>query len=297
VTTHETGVPPDGEERQGEHEAQRLDEAGRWLVPWPLAAAALLAVLALILGVGLAANARQRPQSPIAPQQTPTPAPHVVVMATSKVTPLAATSPALTPQALTVTPPRAEAEKASNKAPATEVRVIVAPTVALTEQANELGSHQTSTSDANSDYESKMSKLTLVPTVDLGLESDIVSAYRHYWDVRADAFLNLDPTHLSDVSADPHLTVLQNTIDQLRAEGHAIKTKVHLNFRVVSATTDTAIVSEDFVDDSSYVDPDTKEVLPDDNNGGYATGVELKVAFKLREMDDVWKVVDSARAQ
>jgi hypothetical protein len=266
-------------------------------VPWPLAAAALLAVLALMLGVGLAANARLRPQSPIAPQQTPTLAPRVAVMATSKVTPVVAASTALTPQALTVAPLRAETEKASNNAPATEVRVIIAPTVAPTEQANELGSHQTHTSDANSNYESEVSKPTLVPTVDLGLESDIVSAYRHYWDVRADAFLNLDQTHLSEVSADPHLTVLQNAIDQLRTEGHAIKTKVHLNFKVVSATTHTAMIFEDFVDDSSYVDPDTKNVLPDNNNGGYAIGVELKVAFKLQKMDDVWKVVDSARAQ
>ncbi|MBV9359296.1 MAG: hypothetical protein JO023_27615, partial [Chloroflexi bacterium] len=134
-----------------------------------------------------------------------------------------------------------------------------------------------------------------LPTVDAEVAAEVVAAYKHYWDVRAEALLNLDPAHLPEVSADPHLTVLQNGIEQLSNEGHAIRTDVQLNFKLLSATSSSAIIVDDFVDNSVYVNPETKEPITDDDETNSLRN-ESNVEFKMQKFDDTWKVVDSAHA-
>jgi hypothetical protein len=264
-------------------------------VPWPFAAAGLLAVLALMIGLGAASNALRRPQALLA-TQTPTVAPQVVIIPTSLPTPEAALTRALTVAATAVrTQPTVTSR--SSRTGTTEIEGLSAKTQVPHGQAANVATAQVDTGATMAAEVAESGNLqpTAAPAVDSNLAAEVVPAYKHYWDVRADALLNLDPTHLPEVSAGPHLTVLQNGIEQLKNEGYAIRTDVQLNFKVVSATSNLAIVADDFVDSSVYVDPETKELIGDKNADNSFT-TQSKVEFKMQKFGDTWKVVDSADA-
>jgi hypothetical protein len=287
VTTHESDVPPDGTRQRDELEAHTLEYG---LVPWPLAAAGLLALVAAMLGIGLASNALLRGQTPLGAQRTPTAGLQIAVMGTSVPTMAPAPTTTLTASARVILT-QATATLVPSSSFATETQT-VSMTV-QTAQAQIVPTQQANTGGGGTVTADKGGlRSTPVPTVDSEVAAEVVAAYKHYWDVRADALLNLDPTHLPEVSADPHLTVLQDGIEQLKSEGHAIRTDVQLNFRVLSTASNIAIVADNVIDSSVYVDPETREPLTDDDEANKLTAGS-KVEFKMQRFDDTWKVVDS----
>jgi hypothetical protein len=242
-----------------------------------------------MLGVGITANALIRPDPSPAPPQTPALA-QVATPAMPGMTVQAAPVRTLTGSAATIrtqlVPTRISPTEVEGATTATEIPSGQAVIIGTGEPNSR---HITATEAA----ESGSLPGTSTPTIDSGLTAEIVVAYKHYWDVRADALLNLDPTHLPEVSAEPHLTVLQTGIEQLKNEGRAIRTDVQLDFKVVSATSSLAIVADDGVDHSVYINPETKEPLGDDGTNDSSTS---KVEFKMEKFDDTWKVIDSANA-
>src|SRR5204863_2865133 len=105
------------------------------------------------------------------------------------------------------------------------------------------------------------------------------------------ALLQLDTTHLSEVMDGDYLAAVSNRITELRAEGRAIKTQVVLNYAVIEATSDSASVVDDFVDNSVYVSSDTEEPLSD------PVGDQVRTLYKLRNNSGTWKVVESVRSE
>ena len=88
-----------------------------------------------------------------------------------------------------------------------------------------------------------------------------------------------------------YLANVERRIDELRAEGRAIKTQVVLNYFVLRASDASASVVDDFEDNSVYVKIGTEEPLTD------STANQLRVLYELRNFSGAWKVVDSARAE
>jgi hypothetical protein len=228
-------------------------------LPWPLVAVGLLALLALVLGIGLFANRYLRPQVGL----VPTPETAVVAAPAATSTPrVAAAAPTLAPTLIIQAPGAATATPPPPTALAASTPAVVA---SLTPSA--------------------------LPTVEPALADEVGRAYVMFWRVRSQALLELDQTHLSDVMWGDYLTNVNQRIDELRAEGRAIKTQVVLNYSVVEASSDSASVVDYFKDNSIYVKIDTEEPL------STPTADQLNVLYRLRKFSDAWKVVDSARSK
>src|SRR5262249_54917593 len=67
---------------------------------------------------------------------------------------------------------------------------------------------------------------TAIPTVPPELASEVSGAYLRYFQVTADAFVDLDATSLPDVAVDGELTALQQNIADFRSQGRALMTSV-----------------------------------------------------------------------
>jgi hypothetical protein len=257
-------------------------------LPWPLVAGGLVAVLAVALAAGLYANRYLRPQTSVQPTATQ----NVLGSngtATLRPTP-AATSGSGTPQSTQVAgasatsqPPPLSTAGGSTPPPAPTLSIASGtafpqasptPTAAL---ALTVAVGLTSTPSA-------------IPTLDPELAAEVGRAYEAYWRVRSQAVLQLDPTHLADVMDGDHLMAIGNRIEEMRAEGKAIKTKVALNYTVVEASEVTATVVDRIEDSSYYVTAGTEQPLTDP-----AADV-LLVMYRLQKNSGVWKVVDSVRA-
>jgi len=236
-----------------------MDQPTRYMrLPWPLVALGLIVLLAVVFGVGLYANRYLRPQVGPVPTSEPAVAAAPPTTATPQVATAAPTpAPTVVVQATalaTAIPPPPTA------APTDVTLVVVSPTPSA------------------------------LPTVEPALADEVGRAYVMFWRVRSQALLELDPSHLSDVMGGDYLTNVTQRIDELRAEGRAIKTQVMLNYTVVEASTDSASVVDYFKDNSVYVKIDTEEPL------STPTADQLNVLYRLRKFSDVWKVVDSVRS-
>src|SRR6266851_1387349 len=244
------------------HDADaETDQATPYMrLPWPLVAAGLIAILAIVLGIGVFANRYLRPQVGLIP--TPEPA---VVAAPPPVT--------STPQVATSVPTPAPT-------------VVVQAPAALTATPRPIAAAASSTPLV-------VASLTpsALPTVEPALADEVGRAYLMFWRVSSQALLELDTTHLSEVMDGDYLINIEQLIDQLRSENRAIKTQVVLDYTVIQATVDTARVVDYYKDDSVYVKIGTEEPL------STSTADQLSVLYRLRKFPDGWKVVDSVRSE
>ena len=263
--------PPDAEA----HPTEPPPDGSAFLhVPWPLVAGALLALLAIALAAGLYANRYLRPQpalvaapptanslsaadTPLPATVAPTPAP-AAATAPPQATPTSVpgVTAAITPLVVgTLAPPPTTGTTAPPAAPVTAV-----PTISV------------------------------LPTVDPAIGDEVGAAYLAYWQIRSQAALQLDTSHLAEAMDGEYLEDFRNRIEQLRAEGRAINTQVSLNYTVVQATPTSAVVHDRIEDKSIYIDAVTKAPLEQPADG------QLLIEFTLKRIDGVWKVVDSVTA-
>jgi hypothetical protein len=130
------------------------------------------------------------------------------------------------------------------------------------------------------------------PTISPELTAEVSQAYLRYFQVSADALLNLDPIPLDAVAAGDALAGLQTQIEEDRAAGRAIRTEVAHNFTVVSANNNHAQVADDYRDSSVFVDPATRQPLPGEVvPASPQDAPEVKVLYQLRRVSGSWKVV------
>jgi hypothetical protein len=250
---------PDGHEPAG-HE--RIPRPRRPFVPIALALLGLVAILlaaALYLGRSL--------RSPIGVE----PAPTVAAM----------TQP--TAQVRETAPPTAQ--------PAPVVQPTVAPTTVPTTEAVPAVAAGIGTAPPV-DGASAIATAAAPATQELlsPLHKEITDAYLRYWNVRARAYYDLDPSRLKEVVAGAELARDEEDIQKLRAQGLAADTDVDLNFRILEATPDEATVYDEYVNRSLHLDAVTKQPIPTKE----APKV-LRISFQMKKIDGVWKVVDVAR--
>jgi len=274
-------------------------EPARGLLPWPVAAAAVLGVLALMLGLGLWANQSLRPSVGVTPAaqllRTATPGPATggaPVTSAAAPAPTAAAASSATVLATTGPPvaaasPVAMATQVSAPAPATQAPATPAPAapppVSATSPPAPVGAASPSTTAPSPR-----------PTVDPVLAAEVGKAYERYWDVRAEALYNLDTSHLGEVSDGRELTALEAGINKLRDEGRAVKTDVTHNYRVTLMSSDAAEIVDGYVDTSSYVDPSSHVPLGSNTNQGQqgdTNALTVKEVYQMQKLDEEWKVV------
>ncbi len=227
-------------------------------LPWPLVAAGVVALLAVVFAIGLYANRNLRPQVGLVPTTEPTAvaAPPAATATPQVATAIPAAAPTLVVQVIaTATPPQPTA------APTSAPLVVASPTPPA------------------------------LPTVEPALADEVGRAYVMFWRVRSQALLELDSSRLAATMDGDYLTNTENLVDELRAENRAIKTQVVLNYTVFQATSESAIVVDYFEDNSVYVKIGTEEPLSE------PTADQLRVMYRFMKFPDGWKVVDSVRSE
>lgn len=122
-----------------------------------------------------------------------------------------------------------------------------------------------------------------IPTA--SIEDEVAEAYLAHWDAYADAVLNLDISLVEDYATGEELEAIRSEIEQLRADGVALRVVVEHDFVVASVEDSRAVVLDEIVSNSFYVDPETKQ--PDEGEG---SGDVLRYATHLERIDEQWIV-------
>jgi hypothetical protein len=203
-------------------------------------------------------------------------------------------APAATPQVAT-TVPGATLQTAAKPVPAAATS---APTLGPTRAPTAASQAEPARTATVAAAGAEAATPTPWPTVVPELAAEVSEAYTHYWQVKADAFLALDPAPLDSVAAGNELTALRKDIEDDRAQGRAIHVKVQSNFIVLSADHDQAQVADRLRDLSVYVDPSTQQPLPGEAEPASPDAApEIHAIYQLRRIDGVWKVVDGGSVQ
>src|SRR6266542_2470484 len=133
-----------------------------------------------------------------------------------------------------------------------------------------------------------------LPTVRPDMAAAVLDAYQRYWSVRADALLRLDPTGLDQIATGDELAALDKNIEDLRAQGRAVKTDVQHHMSVLTAFDDKALVSDRIRDSSVYVSPEDNQPLPGEvAPSSPDEAPEVTSVYELELVDGTWKVVSS----
>lgn len=115
------------------------------------------------------------------------------------------------------------------------------------------------------------------------------AAYQHFWDVRAQVELTLDPAPLAQVEDGVELHADTAALDDLRAQHQRQQINVQHHIQIIHATPDDAAVRDDYVSYAIPLDPDTNQPLtptPDSTS---------HLMYHFQKLDGVWKVVDAVQ--
>ena len=131
---------------------------------------------------------------------------------------------------------------------------------------------------------------TVVPTATPSVEEEVSQAYLHYWDAYSQALLNLDATLVEDVASGERLQLIRDEIEGLRSQGLALRTVVTHNPVILQASESSAVLYDEIVNNSFYVDPQTQDppVAP-------GSGEILRDTYYLESTNGQWMVVRSTR--
>lgn len=128
------------------------------------------------------------------------------------------------------------------------------------------------------------------PTSTPNPEGEVLAAYANYWELYAEAVLNLDHSILTGVASEEELQQVQEEIETLRANGVALRVVIEHRPTVIELTDTSATVFDEMTNNSFYVDPETHE--PPEGEG---SGETLVDTFFLEKVDGQWMVIRSIR--
>lgn len=128
------------------------------------------------------------------------------------------------------------------------------------------------------------------PTTTPDAKAEVIAAYLRYWDLYAEAVLNLDHSGLIGAASHEELQQVQEEIETLRAQGVALRVVIEHRPTVIELTATTATVFDEMTNNSFFVDPETHE--PPEGEG---SGETLVDTFFLEKVDGQWIVVHSIR--
>ena len=121
------------------------------------------------------------------------------------------------------------------------------------------------------------------------LQKEVIDAYLRYWDIRGKAYYALDTSRLHEVMASAELEREIQGVEELKGQGRGAKLDIGHDFRIVSATPERAVVYDDYVNRSVFIDATTKREIPTKDPPEV-----LKITFEMERVAGTWKVVDGA---
>lgn len=130
---------------------------------------------------------------------------------------------------------------------------------------------------------------TPTPSPTLTPEQIVLAAYARFWEAYGRALLDLDATLVEPVAAGERLQQIREEVDGLRRQGVAARVMITHNPVVIELTDSSAVISDQMVNNSVYVNPQTKQ--PTSQATG--SGDKFQDTSRLRRIDGVWKVVSS----
>lgn len=122
------------------------------------------------------------------------------------------------------------------------------------------------------------------------VEEEVSSAYLAYWDAYSEAVLNLDASLVEGFAMGEELESIRDEIDQLQADGIALRVVVEHDFLVIVTSETAATVVDEVTNDSFYVDPVTKD--PPEAEG---SGEVIRYTYFLESIDGRWLVTRGQR--
>lgn len=122
------------------------------------------------------------------------------------------------------------------------------------------------------------------------IEADVRDAYLAYWDAYSEAVLQLDASLVEGYAGQDQIALLEDEIDDLRANGFALRVAVEHDIGVVLLSEVEAGVFDRIVNNSFHVDAVTKE--PPEGTG---SGEVLDYRFRLELVDGRWIVMSGFR--
>jgi hypothetical protein len=128
------------------------------------------------------------------------------------------------------------------------------------------------------------------------VRQEVSDAFKHYLEVRAQAFLEIDSSSLNEVADGDALADLQQQVEDERMQGRALDQDLQYQFEVLAIQGDEVVVAARFQDSSVWVDPQTHDPLAGEVKPASPDQAPLVLAqFYLKQIDGTWKVVRAER--
>ena len=127
-------------------------------------------------------------------------------------------------------------------------------------------------------------------TVDWRVEQAIWQAYEEFWDMRANALLQLNVALVEPRMAGPALDRERAAIEQMRSDGQAVMIDIEHRAQMLEAVADEGVVYDPYLDHTYFVDAASKQRI-----GAAADPKTVEIAYPLQPVGGVWKVVDAVR--
>ena len=128
------------------------------------------------------------------------------------------------------------------------------------------------------------------PTATASVEDEILADYMKYWDAYGQALLNLDAGLVEGFASGDELQRIREEVAILRSQGVALRVVVQHSPVIVEINGDSAMLLDEMVNNSFYVDPVTK-----DPPAASGSGEILRDTFHMEAQDGQWVVVLSTR--
>ena len=131
--------------------------------------------------------------------------------------------------------------------------------------------------------------VTATPSLE-EIADEVAEAYLAYLDAYAQAVLHLDISLVEGFATADELESIRAEIEMLRADGVALRVVAEHDITVIDVTSDTALIADEIVDNTFYVDARTLE--PPEAEGSGDTYRDL---VTLERIDGRWLVTSGAR--
>lgn len=116
------------------------------------------------------------------------------------------------------------------------------------------------------------------------LRVQVEQAYLRYWDVYAEANLNLDTSRLAEVLTDDALKDVRDQIEEQKAKNQPVRIRVEHDYHVILVDPSTATVEDTYVNHSQRLDPKTGQPVDPDPNQ------RVRRTYTLKKVSGTWKV-------
>lgn len=131
---------------------------------------------------------------------------------------------------------------------------------------------------------------TATATASLQPEDEVLTAYEAYLEAYREALLQLDDSLADTVATGEERQRIRQEINTMRSQGVALRLVTTHNPVIIDITANSAVVFDESIDNSFFVDAVTKD--PPVASG---SGERLQQTFYFEKVDSTWLVVRGVR--